>query len=222
MLKIQYLKFSYTHSATKSTHTNIYIYIYICDEEEELVCLIEIVVAKMSDDERIDLSVELGILQNLLQAAVLHFWLKPFRPKPKVYAFMFRRTGKNDVSWSYEIYANQIIVGLYLKKNQTCVSQYKTISQNWIKEREMALMWTVQVWDGRWWIIITKKNKIPIYVIIRWLEQKIWTDCKDPNAQHLFPSAQVVEFALHRHWRMPYGPQPLLSALEVLLLYGFQ
>lgn len=89
MLKIQYLKFSYTHSATKSAHANIYTYIYICNEEEELVCLIEIVVAKMSDDERIDLSVELGILQNLLQAAVLHFWLKPFRPNPKFMPLCF-------------------------------------------------------------------------------------------------------------------------------------
>jgi hypothetical protein len=54
----------------------IYKYIY------RSACLIEIVVTKMSNDERIEVPVQLPILQSLLHA-VLHFQSKPLTSSPK-------------------------------------------------------------------------------------------------------------------------------------------
>lgn len=61
--------------------------------------LVEIIVTKIGDNERIELSVELGILQSLLQAA-LHFTLKP-SSAPKIYA---SNSLPNDMSFSHGIF----------------------------------------------------------------------------------------------------------------------
>jgi len=47
---------------------------------EDWACLSETVVAKMSDDERIEVSVEFAILHGLFWATVIHFWREREKP----------------------------------------------------------------------------------------------------------------------------------------------